>query len=64
MLVHPSTELLLIVLNVLAKVRYLFLTLGSAGLGVLKSLGQIANDFLEGLLLCKGDGLGSLERLH
>merc|ERR1712198_715258 len=64
MLVHPSTELLLIGLNVLAKVRYLFLTLGGGGLGILESLGQIADDFLEGLLFGQGDGLGSLERLH
>merc|ERR1712136_174797 len=64
MLVHPSTELLLIGLNVLAKDSYLFLALGSAGLGILESLGQIADDFLEGLLLGQGDGLGSLEGLH
>merc|ERR1712136_424406 len=62
--VHPGCKLLLIVLNVLAKVRNLFLTLAGAGFGILESLGEIADDFLEGFLLGRSDGLGSFERFH
>merc|ERR1719385_683211 len=64
MLVHPGSELLLIGLSILSQLRAKFLTLGGASLGILESLGEIADDLLEGLLLGQSNGLGRLERLH
>merc|ERR1740131_751281 len=64
MLVHPGSKLLLISLNILGQGRSEFLTLAGAGFGILESLGEIANNLLEGLLLGQSDGLGGFERLH
>merc|ERR1712112_518620 len=64
MFVHPCRKFLLISFNILSQSRGKFFTLAGAGFGVLESLGEIADDFLERFLLGQSDGLGGFQRLH